>query len=189
MPPPSDLNINLRRDLTNKKTKASLHNLSNLATKTTNALIQNAANDMENLKKDLLRDVTINAIQNYSGATGPGSAVDLTNISTNIIPKNNSTYNLGGTGQAFNNIHSSGTLYTSQIKTSQIQIGDDSNTKITSDSTGNIIVNKCIDNGLLVLTAKSIVRLLPPLIISHKDINKGLAVLNKVLYEYTEGRI
>ncbi len=41
---------------------------------------------------------------------------------------------------------------------------------------------KCIDEGLLLLTAgKDALRLLPPLTISYHDIDKGLAILKKVL--------
>ena len=42
---------------------------------------------------------------------------------------------------------------------------------------------KCIDNGLLVLTAKTKVRLLPPLTISYEDIDRGLAILANVIAE------
>ncbi|MGN1417388.1 MAG: aspartate aminotransferase family protein [Oscillospiraceae bacterium] len=42
---------------------------------------------------------------------------------------------------------------------------------------------KCVDNGLLVLTAKTKVRLLPPLTISYEDIDKGLAILARVITE------
>ena len=41
---------------------------------------------------------------------------------------------------------------------------------------------KCIDDGLLILTAgPDALRILPPLIISNKDIDKGLAILKNVL--------
>lgn len=44
------------------------------------------------------------------------------------------------------------------------------------------IAAKCIDNGLLMLTAGSdALRMLPPLTISETEINKGLAILHKVL--------
>ena len=42
----------------------------------------------------------------------------------------------------------------------------------------------CIERGLLVLTAgKDVVRLLPPLVISDAEIDRGLAILRDVLDE------
>ncbi len=44
------------------------------------------------------------------------------------------------------------------------------------------LVNACYDNNLLVLTAgPKTIRLLPPLVISKEELDKGLAVLKKVL--------
>ena len=44
------------------------------------------------------------------------------------------------------------------------------------------IAQKCVENGLLILTAGTdALRLLPPLTISHDEINKGLDILNSVL--------
>lgn len=43
------------------------------------------------------------------------------------------------------------------------------------------IVKKALENGLLLLTAKNKVRLLPPLNISHKEFQKGLAILANIL--------
>jgi acetylornithine/N-succinyldiaminopimelate aminotransferase len=54
---------------------------------------------------------------------------------------------------------------------------------IEVDVDNKMIVNKCIKNGLLVLTAKQKVRLLPPLTISMEEINEGLEILNNVLNE------
>lgn len=42
------------------------------------------------------------------------------------------------------------------------------------------IVNKLMENGLLVLTAKHKMRLLPPLNISQKELEKGLAIMREV---------
>ena len=39
----------------------------------------------------------------------------------------------------------------------------------------------CLQNGVLVLTAKTLIRLLPPLNISYQDIDTALAVLQQVL--------
>ena len=38
-----------------------------------------------------------------------------------------------------------------------------------------------LEHGLLVLTAKTLVRLLPPLTITFEEIDKGLAILEKVI--------
>jgi acetylornithine/N-succinyldiaminopimelate aminotransferase len=54
---------------------------------------------------------------------------------------------------------------------------------IEVDVDNKMIVNKCIEKGLLVLTAKQKVRLLPPLTISMEEINEGLETLNNVLNE------
>ncbi len=43
------------------------------------------------------------------------------------------------------------------------------------------IANKCLEEGLLVLTAKTKVRLLPPLNISYDHIDKGLAILKNII--------
>ena len=46
------------------------------------------------------------------------------------------------------------------------------------------LVNKCIENGLLMLTAGSdALRMLPPLVITYEEIDAGLAILKKVLEE------
>ena len=43
------------------------------------------------------------------------------------------------------------------------------------------ILTKCAENGLLVLTAKEKLRLLPPLNISDENIKKGMAILKETL--------
>ncbi len=43
------------------------------------------------------------------------------------------------------------------------------------------IAQKCVENGLLVLTAKNMLRLLPPLTITYDEIDRGLAVLKNVM--------
>ncbi len=45
------------------------------------------------------------------------------------------------------------------------------------------IAEKCLARGLIVLTAKEKVRLLPPLNISYADIDRGLAILAEVITE------
>lgn len=43
------------------------------------------------------------------------------------------------------------------------------------------ICKACLDNGLLVLTAKEKLRLLPPLTVTYEEIDKGLAILAELL--------
>jgi acetylornithine/N-succinyldiaminopimelate aminotransferase len=47
--------------------------------------------------------------------------------------------------------------------------------------TASDIVKKCMKHGLLVLTAKDKIRMLPPLIISREEIDEGLAIFARVL--------
>ena len=47
--------------------------------------------------------------------------------------------------------------------------------------TNKAIANKLIENGLLVLTAGPGMRLLPPLVISKEEMDRGLAIMKKVL--------
>ncbi len=46
------------------------------------------------------------------------------------------------------------------------------------------ILKKCLENGLLVLTAKDKVRLLPPLNISQNELDKGIEVLKSVIESF-----
>jgi acetylornithine/N-succinyldiaminopimelate aminotransferase len=48
------------------------------------------------------------------------------------------------------------------------------------------VVPACIAAGLIVLSAKEKVRLLPPLTIEKAEIDAGLAILQKVLLEQKE---
>ena len=43
------------------------------------------------------------------------------------------------------------------------------------------VKNKCLEEGLIVLTAKDKIRLLPALNISESELNKGINVLEKIL--------
>ena len=45
------------------------------------------------------------------------------------------------------------------------------------------VCKACLDNGLLILTAKDKLRFLPPLNISYEEIDKGIAILEKILAE------
>lgn len=47
--------------------------------------------------------------------------------------------------------------------------------------TSGEIAAKCVENGLLILTAKDMLRFLPPLTITKQETDKGLAILEKVL--------
>lgn len=45
------------------------------------------------------------------------------------------------------------------------------------------IANKCVENGLLIITAKTLLRMLPPLTISYDEIDKAVEILDKTLKE------
>jgi acetylornithine/N-succinyldiaminopimelate aminotransferase len=53
---------------------------------------------------------------------------------------------------------------------------------IEIDIDNQTVVKKCIEKGLLVLTAKHKIRLLPPLNITAEEIDAGLAILKDVLH-------
>jgi len=57
-----------------------------------------------------------------------------------------------------------------------MMIGIQLKTKKASD-----VLKECIANGLLVLTAKDRVRLLPPLTISNEELKTGAEILCRVL--------
>lgn len=52
-----------------------------------------------------------------------------------------------------------------------------------SGKTGAEVAKRCLEKGLLVLTAKSLVRLLPPLNISDDELSRGLEILKSVIGE------
>ena len=43
------------------------------------------------------------------------------------------------------------------------------------------IAQQCVENGLLILTAKDVLRFLPPLTITREETDRGLAILEKVM--------
>ena len=45
------------------------------------------------------------------------------------------------------------------------------------------IAAKCVEHGLLILTAKNFLRLLPPLTITDEEMEKGLQILRDVIAE------
>jgi acetylornithine/N-succinyldiaminopimelate aminotransferase len=60
-----------------------------------------------------------------------------------------------------------------------LMIGIELNTEKSSKD----VAMKCIENGLIILTAKNKLRLLPPLSITKEEIDKGLNILINVLKE------
>ncbi|CCX38357.1 acetylornithine aminotransferase [Clostridium sp. CAG:1013] len=49
------------------------------------------------------------------------------------------------------------------------------------DKDAHDVLVECAKQGLLILTAKELVRFLPPLTITKEDIDQGLAIFQKVL--------
>ena len=54
---------------------------------------------------------------------------------------------------------------------------------VTEKENAKDIAKKCVENGLLILTAKNLLRLLPPLNITYQEIDRGLNILKKVMEE------
>jgi len=52
---------------------------------------------------------------------------------------------------------------------------------IETDKSAKEIADECLKNGLLVLTAKTKIRLLPALNISYEELNKGLKILKEII--------
>lgn len=57
---------------------------------------------------------------------------------------------------------------------------------ITEQNNARQIAAACVKNGLLVLTAKDVLRFLPPLVISYEELDRGLAILEKTIQEVKE---
>ena len=51
------------------------------------------------------------------------------------------------------------------------------------DGDAHDIAIKCVENGLLIITAKSLLRMLPPLTISYEEIDSAVEILEKTLAE------
>ena len=49
------------------------------------------------------------------------------------------------------------------------------------EGTAGDIAKKCAENGLLIITAKTLLRMLPPLNITYEEIDKAIAILQKVM--------
>ena len=54
---------------------------------------------------------------------------------------------------------------------------------ISTTKSSREIATKCLEKGLIVLTAHDKVRLLPPLTISKEEMNTALKILNEVISE------
>lgn len=52
---------------------------------------------------------------------------------------------------------------------------------VTEKDNAKQIAAECVDNGLLILTAKNLLRMLPPLTITYEEIDKGLSILKNVM--------
>lgn len=52
---------------------------------------------------------------------------------------------------------------------------------VTEKDNAKAVAAKCVENGLLILTAKNLLRLLPPLTITYEEIDKGLEILQKAM--------
>lgn len=68
-----------------------------------------------------------------------------------------------------------------EVRGRGLMLGIDLKTKKAGD-----VAAKCCANGLLILTAKSALRMLPPLTITYEEIDKGLVTLERVLAEKGE---
>ena len=54
---------------------------------------------------------------------------------------------------------------------------------VTEKDNAKAIAAKCVEQGLLILTAKDLLRLLPPLTITYEEIDRGLAILKNIMEE------
>jgi len=54
---------------------------------------------------------------------------------------------------------------------------------VLKNGTAKDVAVKCLEKGLLVLTAKTLIRLLPPLTITYEEIDRGLTILADVIKE------
>ena len=57
---------------------------------------------------------------------------------------------------------------------------------LEDDIAAKDVANACLANGLLILTAKTLLRLLPPLNISEEELARGLDILETVLKEWNQ---
>ena len=66
----------------------------------------------------------------------------------------------------------------SEVRGMGLMIGVDLKTKKAAD-----VAARCVEKGLLILTAKQSLRMLPPLTVTKNEIDKGLEILKNVLAE------
>ena len=66
----------------------------------------------------------------------------------------------------------------SEVRGMGLMIGIDLKTKKAAD-----VATRCVEKGLLILTAKQSLRMLPPLTVTKDEIDKGLEILKNVLAE------
>ena len=52
---------------------------------------------------------------------------------------------------------------------------------IEVEGTAGDIAKRCTEKGLLIITAKTLLRMLPPLNITYDEIDEALSVLKKVM--------
>ena len=45
------------------------------------------------------------------------------------------------------------------------------------------IAAKCVENGLLIITAKDLLRMLPPLVINYDELDEAVNIIEKTLKE------
>ena len=56
---------------------------------------------------------------------------------------------------------------------------------IEIDGNAHEIAVKCVENGLLIITAKNLLRMLPPLTITKDELDEAVTILEKTLKEIT----
>ncbi len=56
---------------------------------------------------------------------------------------------------------------------------------VTEKDNAKAVAAECVKNGLLILTAKNLLRMLPPLTITYEEIDKGLSILKSIMEENT----
>lgn len=66
----------------------------------------------------------------------------------------------------------------SEVRGMGLMIGIDLKNQKAAD-----VAARCVENGLLILTAKQSLRMLPPLTITYDEIDRGLEILEKTLSE------
>ena len=54
---------------------------------------------------------------------------------------------------------------------------------IEIDGNAHDIAVKCVENGLLIITAKDLLRMLPPLTVTKEELDEAAAILEKTLKE------